>query len=219
MKRRIVSEYKFDARRSAAETLVLAEASKAQLLAPKPLTQERRRVIIDGWARALGDALGCFDEATGQLASSQIYGAKEVLKTGADKEMFWGALLASVIAHSEEENGDIFVGMASFEYLKNFADWGYDESRKAGATPAELGSAFQWVPTPWIPQARVFIESWANGAPEDKRSKVFAEIAGEVERIQKSVSQWGGKLRESTIAVAKEWAQRGSPASAGEPPV
>jgi hypothetical protein len=219
MERRIVSEYKFDAGRTGAETLVLAEASKAQLLGPEPLTQERRLVIIDSWARALGDALRCFDEATGKLASSQIYGAKEVLKTGADKEMFWGALLACVIAHSEEENGDIFVGMASFEYLKNFADWGYDESQKAGTTPAELGSAFQWVPTPWIPQARVFVESWANGAPEDKRSKVFAEIAGEVERIQKSVSQWGGKLREATMAVAKEWAQRGSTAAAVEPPV
>ena len=41
-------------------------------------------MIIASWARALGDALGCFDEATGKLASSQIYGAKEVLITGAD---------------------------------------------------------------------------------------------------------------------------------------
>ena len=97
------------------------------------------------------------------------------------------------------------------------SEYEFDARRTAAETLA-LAGAFQWVPTPWMPQARVFIESWVNGAPEGKRSEVFAEIAGEVERIRKSVGRWGDKLREATMAVAKEWEQRGSVAPAAAPP-
>jgi hypothetical protein len=212
MGREIVSEYKFDEKRTAAETLALAAASRAQLEASEPLGQERRLVVIDTWARALGDAWQDFDKTTSRRAGAEINAANQILKEGREREMFWGALQASVIAGSEAENGDLFVALATMHYLENFAEWGYQATVAAGIGPSTLGNSFQWVPAASIPDARKFVEAWVNGAPEADRSRVYAEIAGEVERVHKSVSRWNVGLREATMAVAKEWAKRGSAA-------
>jgi len=166
-------------------------------------------VVIDGWARSLGDAWQDFNEETSKLAGAQMRIANEILKTGLEKEIFWGAVQASVIAGSESENGDIFVGLATMQYLNNIAQWGYQGAVEAGITPGDLGNAFQWVPASWVPEARTMIEAWANGAPEDKRAGIYAEIAGEFERVQKATSSWGHSLRQAARSVVAEWAKLG----------